>query len=67
MLAACDSSRKLRLWAALRAAVKARRRAKDPHLNPPGADREAGFGTPVARDAELNAPRPWYDPAGDQR
>jgi hypothetical protein len=67
VLAACDSSRKVRLWAALRAAVRARRQAEDRDRNPPGRDVEAGFGTARAADAEINVPRPWYDPAGDQR
>jgi hypothetical protein len=67
VLAACDSSRRLRIWAALRAAVRARRQAGDRDRNPPGRDVEAGFGTARAGDAEINAPRPWYDPAGNQR
>ena len=74
VLAACDSRRRLRLWPALRAAAKARRQAaavaaaaKDPDLNPPGADREAGFGAARAAGVALNAPRRRYDRAGDQR
>ena len=70
VLAACDSRRRLRFWPALRAAVKARRQAaaaKDPDLNPPGADREAGFRAVRAAGVELNTPRRRFDRAGDQR
>jgi hypothetical protein len=61
LLAACDSSRKLRLWTALRAAVKARRleRDRDPDLNTHG-DLEAAF-TKARDHAPANRPQ---SPAG---
>ena len=73
VLAAYDSSRKLRLWPALRAAVRARRRTGDRNLNP-GRDREAPFDLARDRMSAVNPPRrhdPDVDrpqsPAGDQR
>jgi hypothetical protein len=60
VLAACDSSRRLRLWPALRTAVEARRRARrqDPLRNATGDPGPAyawtGNGGPV-----VNPPRPY--------
>jgi hypothetical protein len=58
VLAACDSSRRLRFWPALRTAVEARRRERrqDPLRNTPG-DREAPFSR--ARHGESMINRPW--------
>jgi hypothetical protein len=50
LLASCDSSRRLRLWSALRTAVKARQRDRDrkPALDPETAFHLArGLGLPV--------------------
>jgi hypothetical protein len=62
VLAACDSSPKVRIWRALRAAVKARRARPDRNANP-DRNREAGFD--LAGDAPVNAPR-QYDPDIDR-
>lgn len=55
LIAACDSSRRLRLWRALRVAVKARRRARN-HFGP-----RRDTGTPLndarGREPLINAPR----------
>jgi hypothetical protein len=80
LLAACDSSRKLRIWTALRAAVMARRRRRakesrrntDPILNQPdGMDEpfdEARRNIPPTNPARNRGPS--YDqpqsPAGNQ-
>ncbi|HET6534405.1 MAG TPA: hypothetical protein VFH03_27805 [Actinoplanes sp.] len=60
VLAACDSSRKLRIWTALRVAVKARRARRNRTVSS-DRDREAAFNR--ARDAEVNAPRPYHPEA----
>jgi hypothetical protein len=57
LLAACDSSRRLRIWPALRAAVRARRQTRDRNLNVPG-DREASFDLAQA-GGPINAPRTY--------
>jgi hypothetical protein len=64
LLAACDSSRRLRLWPALRTAVKARRRARDRHVNP-HRDKDGPFAQARMREPLINPPRP-YDPAADR-
>jgi hypothetical protein len=70
LLAACDSSRRLRLWSALRTAVEARRRARrrahrrDPLRNAAG-DREGPFSG--ARGGEMEINLPWRDAAYSDR
>ncbi len=58
LIAACDSSRKLRLWPALRVAVEARRRTRkdDPRLNS-HRNPDAPFDRAQQREAVINQPR----------
>lgn len=62
VLAACDSSRRLRLWPALRTAVEARRRDL---LRNAAGDREAPFSG--ARSGEIEIDPPWRDTANVDR
>lgn len=64
LIAACDSSRRLRLWPALRTAVKARRQARDRNLNT-RRDRDAPFTRPPEGEPFINTPR-VYDPAANR-
>lgn len=70
LLAACDSSRRLRLWPALRTAVEARRRARrrahrrDPLRNAAG-DRDAPFSG--ARNGAIEINPPWRGTADADR
>ncbi len=60
VLAAYDSSRKLRLWPALRAAVKVRReQIRDRNLNP-GRDRDGPFHEARLRGPGINQPRDYH-------
>jgi hypothetical protein len=66
LLATCDSSRRLRLWSALRTAVRARQRDRDRNpLDPEAAFRVArGLGLPVN---QAHGRDPAYDrPAANQ-
>ncbi len=56
VIAACDSSRKLRLWRALRVAVEARRRERDRFLNP-DREKDAPFDEARRRASEINRSR----------
>lgn len=56
LIAACDSSRRLRIWPALRVAVKARRQARDRDVNP-RRDREMPFDQARAHEPPINPPR----------
>ena len=70
VIAACDSSPKLRIWSALRLAVevrraeRARRQGDDPNLNP-REDLNAAFEQARTREPTINAPRD-HDPDVDR-
>lgn len=69
LLAACDSSRKPRIWKALRAAVRARRAElarRDPYLNPI-PDPEGTFGQVRTREPAVNRPRGYVPDADHPR
>ncbi len=58
LIAACDSSRRLRIWPALRVAVTARRRARDGGRRP-RADGETPFDQARVREPLINTPREY--------
>ena len=60
LIAACDSSRRLRIWPELRAAVRARRQRRDRNSNAP-RNKETPFDEAPGREAAINPPRPHPD------